>query len=111
MSNRTPRAARPAHECESLQEIRAAIDGIDRTILAALRNRLDYVRAAGRFKHNADEVRAAERVKSMLAERRAWAEQLGLDADWIEAVYRLLVDGFIRLEMQQINGAGMASGA
>lgn len=96
---------RPARECESLEEIRAAIDGIDRAILAALRNRLDYVRAAGRFKRNSNEVRAVERVKSMLAERRAWAEQLDLDPDWIEEMYRLLIDGFIRLELKDIEAS------
>lgn len=102
MNGQDPAASRPAQECESLAEIRAAIDGIDRTILAALRNRLDYVRAAGRFKRNTDEVRAAERVTSMLAERRAWAEQIDLDPDWIEEVYRFLIDGFIRLELKHV---------
>jgi len=102
MSGANTPGPRPAQECEDLAEIRAAIDGIDRGILTALRNRLDYVRAAGRFKRNHDEVRAAERVKSMLAERRAWAEQLDLDPDWIEEVYRVLIDGFIRLELKQV---------
>lgn len=102
MNELIPSAPRPAGECEDLAEIRTAIDGIDRAILAALRNRLDYVRAAGRFKRNTDEVRAAERVKSMLAERRTWAEQLGLDPDWIEEVYRFLIDGFIRQELKHV---------
>ena len=101
---------RPAAECDSLAEIRAAIDTIDRTILAALRNRLDYVHAAGGFKRDAAEVRAQERVTAMLAERRAWAQQLDLDPDWVEQLYRFLVEGFIRLELQAVEKKEPGSG-
>jgi isochorismate pyruvate lyase len=84
--------------CTSLTEVRAAIDTLDRDLLAILGRRAGYVHAAARFKTDAASVRAPERVQAMLAQRRAWAEAEGLDPEVIAQLFTLLVDYFTRRE-------------
>lgn len=46
-------------------------------------------------------VRAPERFAAMLAQRRRWAEAVGLNADVIEKLYSDLVTHFIQEEMKR----------
>ncbi|MFN2272881.1 MAG: isochorismate lyase [Anaerolineae bacterium] len=86
-------------ECSSIDDIRAEIDRIDQQIVTLIGERAGYVQAAAKFKTSAADVRAAERLEAMLRQRRAWAEEQGLDPDMIEKLYRDMVNHFIRQEM------------
>jgi isochorismate pyruvate lyase len=86
-------------ECSDMGQIRAEIDIIDREVIALLGQRFQYVLAASKFKTSPTAVRAPERFAAMLAQRRAWAEQEGLDPDAIERLYRDLVEHFIEREL------------
>lgn len=90
---KTPRA------CESLQEIRAEIDGIDHEIIVTLGRRFAYVKAAAAFKTGETSVHAPERVAAMVEQRRRWAEQEGLSPDVIERMFRDLVAYFTAAEL------------
>lgn len=85
--------------CTSIDEIRKEIDGIDHAIIALLGKRFEYVLAASKFKTSESAVRAPERLKAMLEQRRTWAEEHGLKPDAIEKMYRDLVNHFIAEEM------------
>jgi isochorismate pyruvate lyase len=87
-------------QCESLVDIRAEIDRLDRQVIALLGQRFAYVKAASKFKTNETTVRAPERLQAMLQQRRAWAEEEGLHADVIEKMYQDLVNHFIAEEMK-----------
>jgi isochorismate pyruvate lyase len=65
-------------DCNSLAEVRDAIDHVDEHIIALVGLRADYVRAA----------------------RRRWAVHEGLDADFIEKLYRDLITHFIERERE-----------
>ncbi|MBD2580473.1 isochorismate lyase [Oscillatoria sp. FACHB-1406] len=86
--------------CENMTEIRAEIDRLDRQVIALLGQRFEYVKAASQFKTSEMAVRAPERLEAMLEERRAWAEEEGLNADAIAKMYRDLVESFIEEEMK-----------
>ncbi|MBD1208161.1 MAG: isochorismate lyase [Ignavibacteria bacterium] len=86
-------------QCENIAEIRTEIDRIDRNIVAALGERLKYVRAASQFKTSEASVRAVERVRSLLEQRRAWAEEEGIDPEVVEKMYRDLLSFFIESEL------------
>lgn len=86
-------------DCESLDEVRSQIDQLDRSLIDAISRRQKYVHAAARFKHSEDQVHAYDRQRSMLASRRLWAESDGVDPDLIEALFRTMVDHFVRAEM------------
>ena len=87
------------HECANIDDTRTEIDRIDQHIVARIGERAGYVEAAARVKTNAADVRAAERLEAMLRQRRAWAEEYGLDPDMIEKLYRDMVNHFIQQEM------------
>jgi len=90
---------RAPEACESIEDLREAIDGLDREILYLLVNRARYVAAAARFKTDQRSVRAPERQRAMLARRRGWAEEEGLDPNFVEALYQNIVSHFVGREM------------
>ena len=93
------RAVKSPAECASIQDIRIEIDRIDRRIIALIGERAGYVQAAAKFKTSTADVRATERFETMLRQRRAWAEEQGLDPDMIEKLYQDMVNHFIQQEM------------
>jgi len=78
-------------DCADLDQIRAGMDAIDREIVALIAKRVEYVRAAAKFKTSSASVAAPERVAAVLKTRREWAEAAGLSGDVIESIYRELV--------------------
>ena len=90
-----------ASDCQNMDDIRAVIDVIDQDIIVQLGQRFAYVKAASKFKTSATDVRAPERFKAMLQQRRQWAEENGLSPEAIEKLYRDLVEYFISEEMQE----------
>lgn len=87
-------------ECSNLQEVRYEIDVIDREVIQALGERFAYVKAAAKFKTSEASVKASERFNAMLQQRRIWAEEVGLNPDVIEKLYRDLVNYFIGEELK-----------
>ncbi len=83
---------------DSLTEIRARIDGIDRAIVELLAQRWRCVQEAAHHKRNDQEVAAPARVEQVIGKVRAHALALQAPADLVEAVYRLMIAQFIALE-------------
>jgi len=73
--------------CDSLADVRSAIDQIDQLLVGLLAERGHYVKEAARFKRDAAEVAAPQRV-----------QQTGAAPEVVEAVYRAMVGSFIALE-------------
>ena len=87
--------------CKNMEDIRAEIDCLDHKIISLLGKRFQYVQAASKFKTSETSVRAPERFKAMLQQRRVWAEKEGLNPDAIEKLYSDLVNHFIAEEMKK----------
>lgn len=87
-------------EVPSLAEARAAIDVIDAEIIRLLGNRAGYVRQVVNFKKTPEEVHAPARYAEVMRRRREMAEAAGLNPDVIEGMYKLLVDNFIKEELE-----------
>jgi len=84
--------------CESLAQVREQIDRIDAQIVRLLAERGGYVLAAARFKSNAAEVRAPQRVEQVIERVRALAERHGAMPDVVERIYRELIEAFTEAE-------------
>ncbi len=87
-------------EVSSLQEARDAIDAIDAEIIRLFGNRAKFVHQVVRFKSSPEEVPAPNRYAQVMRQRREWAETAGLNPDVIEEMYKLLVDNFIKEELE-----------
>lgn len=88
------------NECLNMHDIRAEIDAIDHQIINAFAKRFAYVKVASKFKTSETSVKAPERLKSMLQQRRIWAEEQGLNPDVVEKLYQDLVNYFIQEELK-----------
>jgi len=92
---------RRPEDCESIRDVRQAIDTLDREIIHLIGRRASYVERAAHFKTGEGSVRAPERQRTMLEARRRLADENGLDPDVIEALYRDLLSYFVDREMQR----------
>jgi isochorismate pyruvate lyase len=81
----------PPEQCQSLDEIRAGMDAIDREIIALLASRVAHVKAAAKFKTSAGDVAAPDRVRKVLDTRRDWAIAAGLDGEVVRELYQAIV--------------------
>jgi prephenate dehydrogenase len=75
-----------------LQETRELIDALDRELVGLLARRATLARRAGKAKAELGHpIADPEREARLLAERRAWAESLHLDADGIDELFRAIL--------------------
>lgn len=87
-------------QCESLDQVRAEIDRLDAQIVPLLAERGGYVLAAARFKTQAAEVPAPQRVEQVIAHVRALADAHGAMPEVVERTYRAMIAAFIEAEMR-----------
>ena len=87
--------------CSSLEQVRAAIDRIDRDMVILLAERGRYVREAAGFKTSESAVRSVDRVEQVIARARSTAEEFGADPSIAERVYRAMIDAFIDAELKE----------
>jgi len=89
----------------SLEEVRAAIDQIDRRLVALVAERERWVRRAARFKSSRAEVEAPARVEQVITRVRGLAEGAGASPEVVERLYRAMIAAFIELEEAERGGA------
>lgn len=92
------KAQTPA-DCQDLSDIRQAIDTLDHAVVEMLGLRLGYVLEASRFKPNATAIPAPERVAAMLPVRRKWAEENGLNPDFVVPLFAQIIQWFIQQQV------------
>lgn len=87
--------------CDSLADVRSAIDQIDALLVSLLAERGRYVREAARFKRTHADVSAPDRVQQVIDQALHHAREVGAAPEIVEAVYRSMIDGFIALEQRE----------
>ena len=87
--------------CSSLEEVRSNIDRIDNEIIKLIAERTNYVKQASSFKKNENEVKAPNRVESVIQKARERSLEYGANPDMIETLYREMISSFINLEMDE----------
>ena len=93
--------------CQSIDEVRAHIDQIDRQLVALLAARGAYVKQAARFKKTTDDVKAPQRVEQVIAKVTALAAELGANPTVTEQTYRAMISGFIEAELAEHQTLGL----
>jgi len=87
--------------CQSLDEVRANIDRLDRLIVPLLAERESYVRQAARFKPSAQAVVVPARVEEVVSKARAQAIELGASQEATDRIYRAIIDAMTELEVAE----------
>ena len=90
-------------DCNSMDELRHQIDKLDVKIIELLANRSEFIdRATELKKSNGMPARIPERIESVVSNARNAAEELDLDADLVEKLWRILIDWSIQREAEII---------
>jgi chorismate mutase len=87
---------------KNIQEIRDSIDDIDFRILKLFGDRNRCVEEIVNFKTDKAGVIAKKRQGELLALRRKWAEELNLNPDLFEKIFRMLISSNIQKELQML---------
>jgi isochorismate pyruvate lyase len=88
--------------CETLGEVRANINRIDRNIVRLIAERGSFVHEAGRFKANPEAVDDPRRVEAIIAKLRELAAQRKVAPDVVEATYRAMIAAFTEEERRSV---------
>ena len=90
-------------DCNNMDELRHQIDKLDVKIIELLANRSEFIdRATELKKSNGMPARIPERIESVVSNARNAAEELDLDADLVEKIWRILIDWSIQREAEII---------
>ena len=90
-------------DCNNMDELRHQIDKLDVKIIELLANRSEYIdRATELKKSNGMPARIPERIETVVSNSRNAAEDLDLDADLVETIWRILINWSIQREAEII---------
>ncbi|MDK2760943.1 MAG: chorismate mutase [Sphingopyxis sp.] len=92
-------SAKMPDQCETMTEVRAGVDQVDRELVALLVRRFGYMDAAARIKPDRSAVRDEVRKTQVLDNVAREAEASGLDPERLRAVWDVLVEQSIAHEM------------
>jgi len=85
-------------DCQTMQEVRAGVDALDREIVALLAVRFRFMTAAGRIKQDRGAVRDEPRKAQVITNARTEAVRLGVPPEVVGDLWERLVEGSIAFE-------------
>ncbi len=85
-------------DCQTMLDVRAGVDALDRELVRLLVTRQGYMHAAARIKPNRDAVYDSPRIEDVVAKVLVEAKDKGLSADIAEPVWRKLIERCIAHE-------------
>ena len=85
-------------DCSTMEQVRAAVDDLDRQIVALLGTRFKLMKAAARIKTDLADVRDEDRKAEVLRHVDQLGAKLGLDRALLARLYDDLVETSIEFE-------------
>jgi isochorismate pyruvate lyase len=85
-------------DCRTKEDVRAEIDRIDQALLTLFAERHRYVTRMAEIKTDPHEAYDPQRIDSIVAKQRGRAEELGLDEDQAELIWRTLISWNVNYE-------------
>ncbi|MEA3522681.1 MAG: chorismate mutase [Campylobacterota bacterium] len=92
-------------KCNTLKEVRSAIDTLDNQIVELIATRNSYIKQAAGFKNTVDEVKSEERIEHVIQTARTKALELNLSPNLIEDLYRRMIDEMVDTEISEFRNA------
>jgi len=91
----------PPDRCETMRDVRAGVDALDRELVSLLARRFAYMRAAARIKPAREAVRDEARKAAVIAAAHEEARRLGAPAERVAALWDALVESSIAYELEE----------
>ena len=88
-------------DCQTMAQVRAGVDELDRDIVSLLATRFRFMTAAARIKGDRAAVRDEARKAQVIANARAEADRLGVPPDVVGDIWERLVEGSIAYEFDR----------
>jgi isochorismate pyruvate lyase len=85
-------------ECTTKEDVRSELDRIDQALLALFAERHGYVTRMAEIKTDPHEAHGPVRINAILQKQRQRAEELGLDEDQAELIWKTLIDWNVNYE-------------
>jgi isochorismate pyruvate lyase len=85
-------------DCHSKEDVRAELDRIDQALLTLFAERHGYVTRMAEIKTDPHEAHDPARITAIIDKQRKRAEELGLDEDQAELIWRTLIDWNVNYE-------------
>ena len=95
-----PSSPKDPAACETMADVRAGVDALDRELVRLLVRRQGYMDAAARIKSDRASVRDNARVEDVIAKVKKAAREAGLAESIAEPVWRTLVERCIAYEFE-----------
>ncbi|MEA3433856.1 MAG: chorismate mutase [Campylobacterota bacterium] len=92
-------------KCTTLNEAREKIDTVDEQIVALIAERNNYIKQIAHFKTSIDEVKAEERIDTVISRVREQAISLDLSPNLINDLYVRMIDAMVESEIAEFNNA------
>ena len=92
-------------KCNSLEEVRAAIDLLDDQIVELMAKRNSYIKQAAGFKNTVEEVKDEERVDYVVQKARAKALEYNLSPNLVEELFKLMINEMVESEIAEFRNA------
>ena len=89
------------NDCNSMTEVRAGVDDVDRRVVELLKRRFGYMDAAARIKPDREAVRDEWGKADVLAKVDAAAERMGVDRALMARLYEDLIETSIAHEFEE----------
>lgn len=90
-------------DCETMRDVRAGVDQVDRELVAILARRFGYMDAAARIKPKREHVRDEARINQVLANVKAHGDAAGLSWAISEPVWRTMMEACIAYEFEKFD--------
>ena len=100
---------KPAEQCQTMLEVRAGVDSVDRELVALLAERFRFMDAAARIKPERAQVRDEDRKRQVIENAQAHAQALGLDPKLVGELWDWLVEASIAHELEAWDQARTAA--
>lgn len=92
-----------AQDCQTMTEVRAGVDSIDRALCRLIGERFRFMEAAARIKPSRDLVRDDARKAEVIANARAYALANGFPPSVAEELWERLVEASIAYELKRFD--------
>ena len=88
-------------KCNSLEEVRTAVDKLDDSLVELISERSHLIRQAAAFKESVEEVKADDRVDFIMQKVRHKAIELDVSPNMISDLFTIMINEMVETEISE----------